>query len=189
MRLARPLLVAVFLFVAPSANRTAAAEAGGRFADPAPPAPAVLANQPPAAKQPNPQATFRAAPKPLPAGAVTHDWTGFLGPAHNGVSTETKLLKNFPKGGPAVVWEMKRGSGYSAPAVLGERLLFFHRVEGEERVECLHAQTGERFWQHAYPSAYTDRYGYSDGPRASPVIANKGDEASVFTVGAEGKLH
>ena len=25
-------------------------------------------------------------PKPLPAGAVTHDWVSFLGPTHNAVS-------------------------------------------------------------------------------------------------------
>ena len=32
-------------------------------------------------------------PKPLPAGAVTHDWKSFLGPTHNAMSTETKLLR------------------------------------------------------------------------------------------------
>ena len=37
------------------------------------------------------QARVVAKPKPLPAGATTHDWTTFLGPTHNAVSTETKL--------------------------------------------------------------------------------------------------
>jgi outer membrane protein assembly factor BamB len=187
MRAARSRLPVLFASALLLAEFASGAEPA--FHDPAPSTPATLAKQAPTPKQPNPQATFHAAPKPLAKAAVIHDWAGFLGPTHNGVSTETRLLKNFPKGGPPVVWEVKKGSGYSAPAVLGERLLLFHRIEGNEVVECLHAGTGERFWQHSYPSAYVDRYGYSDGPRASPVIGGEGDTASVFTIGAEGQLH
>src|SRR5688500_6766613 len=36
--------------------------------------------------------TFHAAPKPLPAGAVTEDWPHFLGPRHNATTKETHLL-------------------------------------------------------------------------------------------------
>jgi outer membrane protein assembly factor BamB len=155
------------------------------FADPAPPQvkelPAIAA---PAA-QANPDVTFHAAPRPLPPGAVTHDWPCFLGPTHDYWSTETKLTPTFPQTGPPLVWEMKKGSGYAAPAILGDGLVLFHRVGDEERVECLHRETGQRYWSFAYATAYQDRYGYSDGPRCSPTIG--GD--SVFTYGAEGKLH
>src|SRR5438552_3150811 len=113
----------------------------------------------------NPAVTFHAKPKPLPAGAVTHDWPYFLGPTHNAISTETKLLKKFPKEGPALVWEMKKGTGYSSPAIVGERLVYLHRLDNEEVVECLEAETGARFWKFAYPTAYEDRYGYNNGPR------------------------
>jgi outer membrane protein assembly factor BamB len=135
--------------------------------------------------QKNPDATFHAAPKPLPKGAVTEDWPCFLGPSHKLVSTETKLLKQFPKDGLKLVWEATRGSGYAAPAILGERLVMFHRVGNEEVVECLHRETGERFWRFAYAAPYRDRYGYNDGPRAAPVIA--GD--SVYTLGVSNLLH
>jgi len=128
---------------------------------------------------------FHAKPRPLPAGAVTHDWKSFLGPTHNAMSTETKLLRAWPKGGPKLVWEMKHGTGYSSPAISGDRLVFFHRVGNEERVECLHRETGERYWQFNYPTQFEDRYGYNNGPRASPVI----DGDHVYTYGAEGKLH
>ena len=60
-----------------------------------------------------------------------------------------------------------------------------HRVGDDEVVDCLEAETGKRFWRFAYPSAYQDRYGYCDGPRAVPVI----DGERVITYGAEGKLH
>ena len=63
--------------------------------DPAPP----RVNTLPVATAPGPKdydrVTFHGVPKPLPAGAVTHDWKWFLGPTHNGVSTETKLLKKW----------------------------------------------------------------------------------------------
>ncbi len=49
----------------------------------------------------HPGVRFHTKPKPLPTGAVTHDWTSFLGPTHNAVSTETKLLKDWPAGGPS----------------------------------------------------------------------------------------
>ena len=69
-------------------------------------------------------------PKPLPAGAVTHDWTSFLGPTHNGVSTETKLSRTLP---PPLVWEFPKGTSYSSPAIAGDRLLFIHRLGNEDR--------------------------------------------------------
>ena len=137
------------------------------------------------AAQPNPDVTVHARPKPLPDGAVTHDWTSFLGPTHNAVSTETKLLKTWPQGGPVLLWEMKKGSGYSAPAIQGERLIFFHRVGDNEVAECLHPETGARLWQFSYAVQYQDRYGYNNGPRSSPLI----DAGRVYTYGAEGILH
>ena len=162
-----------------------AAEGDRKFGDPAPPVVRPLAASAVPAPQRNGEVTFHAKPKPLPAGAVTHDWTSFLGPTHNAMSTETRLLHNWPKTGPKLVWEMKKGTAYSSPAISGDRLLFIHRVGKEERVECLHRETGERFWQYTYPTGFEDRYGYNNGPRASPVI----DGDRVYTYGAEGKLH
>jgi outer membrane protein assembly factor BamB len=157
------------------------------FADPAPPTVAAL--EPVDVPRPTPTAelTFHAAPKPLPPGATTQDWPQFLGPDHNNVSRETKLLEAFDAKGPPRVWEYEKGSGYAAPAVVGERLVLFHRVGDEEVVDCLQPVTGQRYWRYAYPTSYQDRYGYSDGPRGTPAISAALD--SVFTYGAEGKLH
>lgn len=135
--------------------------------------------------QPNPDVTFHSKPKPLPAGAVTHDWKSFLGPTHDGMSTETKLLHNFGKGGPTLVWEMRKGTGYSSPAIAGDRLIYFHRSGDREIVVALHPETGGKYWEFSYPTQFEDRYGYNNGPRASPVI----DGDRVYTYGAEGKLH
>ena len=121
-------------------------------------------------------------PKPLAKDAVTHDWGAFLGPSHNGVSTETKLTRTLP---PPLIWEFAKGSGYASPAVVGERLVVVHRLANEEIVECLHAETGSSQWQARYATEFEDRYGYNNGPRSSPII----DDGRVYTVGAEGKLH
>ena len=121
-------------------------------------------------------------PKPLPRGAVTHDWASFLGPSHNGVSTETRLSRTLP---PPLVWEFPKGTGYASPAVAGGRLVCIHRVANEEIVECLHPETGATLWRFRYATAFEDRYGYNNGPRSSPVI----DEGRVYITGAEGKLH
>jgi outer membrane protein assembly factor BamB len=138
-----------------------------------------------AAAKPNPDVRFHSKPKPLPQGAVTHDWKSFLGPSHNGTSTETKLLREWTKGAPALVWEMRKGTGYSSPAISGDRLVYFHRLDNQEKVECLHPETGAKHWDFSYPTKFEDRYGYNNGPRASPLI----DGDRVYTYGAEGKLH
>ena len=121
-------------------------------------------------------------PKPLPQGAVTHDWTSFLGPTHNARSTETRLSRTLPA---PLLWEFTRGTGYTSPAIAGSRLVFVHRLGDEEVVECLHPGTGAAQWQFRYPTTFQDRYGYNNGPRSSPVI----NEDRVYTMGAEGQLH
>jgi len=128
------------------------------------------------------QARVVGKPKPLPAGAVTHDWTSFLGPTHNAVSTETKLSRTLPV---PLVWEFPKGTSYSSPAIAGDRLMFIHRVGDEEVVECMDALTGASRWNFKYGTVFEDRYGYNNGPRSSPVI----DGTRVYTMGAEGKLH
>jgi outer membrane protein assembly factor BamB len=152
--------------------------------DPNPPQVAKLAPTAAAKAKKYERVTFHGAPKSLPKGAVTHDWKTFLGPTHNGVSTETKLIKTFPTGGPKIVWELETGNGYASPSIQGEHLVYVHRIRDEVVVECLNPQTGDKYWEHRYGTDYADRYGYSNGPRASPII----DNDRVYLLGVEGNL-
>lgn len=113
------------------------------------------------------------------------DWPKLFGPTEDGVCTETNLALDWPKSGPPKLWEMKLGNGYSAPSIVEDRLIVFHRVKDEEVVERLSAETGERVWRFSYPTEYVDRYGYNNGPRCTPIL----DAGRVYTFGAEGKLH
>jgi len=128
--------------------------------------------------------TFRAAPKPLHPEAVVSDWPRFLGPDDDCISPETHLLETIPEEGPAVVWEMEKGSGYTSPVFAGGRLVFFDRIGDEERIDCLDPETGRRYWDYSYPVVYRDRYGFNDGPRASAVI----DSGKVYTLGVRSVL-
>jgi outer membrane protein assembly factor BamB len=118
-----------------------------------------------------------------PAGAA--DWPQFLGPARNGISTETGLLQAWPKEGPPVLWEQEIGEGFSGPVVAGTRLIVFHRVDDEEVITCFNAATGKEQWKYGYPTHYRDDYLKGDGPRSTPLIAGQ----RVYTLGAEGRLH
>src|SRR5580698_3754826 len=54
---------------------------------------------------------------------VAADWPQWRGPQRDGISQETGLLKEWPKDGPKLLWELKdAGSGYSTPAVVGDRI-------------------------------------------------------------------
>ena len=65
------------------------------------------------------------------------------------------------------------------------RLILFHRVGAQEVVEALDPPTGASVWRYPYPTTYRDDFGFDEGPRAVPVIA----DGIVYTFGAEGQLH
>jgi outer membrane protein assembly factor BamB len=113
------------------------------------------------------------------------DWPQFLGPDRNGVYAGPELNEKWAPAGPAVVWRKPVGEGFSGPVVAQGRLILFHRVENREVVESLDARTGAVQWRHAYPATYRDDFGFDEGPRAVPVVA----DGIVYTFGAEGRLH
>ncbi len=112
------------------------------------------------------------------------DWPWFLGPRHTGVSGETDVSLEWGENGPAVLWKQAVGTGYSAPSVLGDRVVVHHREGDQEIVSCRAVKDGSELWQYAYTSSFRDPYGYNNGPRASPVLHN----GRCFTLGAEGML-
>ncbi len=116
---------------------------------------------------------------------VAHDWPQHLGPERNGVYRGPALAESWGAQGPRVVWRKSVGQGFSGPVVAQGRLILFHRVANEEVVEALDALTGAPQWRYAYATTYRDDFGFDEGPRAVPVVAN----GIVYTFGAEGQLH
>lgn len=116
--------------------------------------------------------------------AKATDWPQFLGPTRDGVYAGDDLADAWPKEGPPVVWQKEIGQGFSGPVVAAGSLIFFQRVNDQEEVDCFDARTGQPRWRHKYPTAYRDDFGFDEGPRATPTIA----DGRVFTFGAEGML-
>jgi len=116
---------------------------------------------------------------------VAADWPQFHGPGRDNHSPETGLAKPWPAAGPPVVWTKDVGQGWAGPVVAGGKLVLFHRVGDEEKVEALDPATGKGLWAFAYRAKYRDDFGFDAGPRATPAVA--GD--AVFTLGANGDLH
>jgi outer membrane protein assembly factor BamB len=114
-----------------------------------------------------------------------HDWPQFLGPQRNGVYAGPPLETTWPAAGPKKLWQKTIGTGFAGPVVAGDRLILFHRVNDEEVVDALEARTGAPRWHYAYRTAYRDDFGFDEGPRAVPVVAQN----RVYTFGAEGQLH
>lgn len=123
----------------------------------------------------------------LPAATIAGDWPHFLGPAHDSHSEETGLLRDFPPGGPKILWQVERGAGHAPPVISGDALVFSHGKGETEVIECLDAGTGKSRWRVSYPVENGENYGITDAPRSSPVI----DPATglVFTLGNDSDLH
>ena len=154
------------------------------FEDPAPPRREVLeAMESPGAAD-HPDLTVRGEPRALSASAVTEDWPSFRGPRRDGRSRETRLLVDWPESGPELLWEVARGSGFTSPVIVGDRLVMAHRQRDRIHVDCLHPETGRRYWRHSYETDYRPRYISDDGPSSTPTI--HGDR--VYLQGLQNQL-
>jgi outer membrane protein assembly factor BamB len=120
-----------------------------------------------------------------PSGPRGSDWPRFLGPAGNGKSPETGLLKQWGPNGPPILWQRKLGTGYGIGSVAQGRFFQFERYEDRARLTCLDARSGQFRWKFEYSTDYEDRVGYNNGPRSSPLV----DDDRVYIYGAEGMLH
>lgn len=116
---------------------------------------------------------------------TAEDWPQFLGPLRDGIYQGPALAEEWGEQGPAVVWQIPVGAGLSGPVVAQGHLILFHRIEDEEIVEAIDPRSGASQWRYAYPSSYRDDFGFDEGPRAVPVVAN----GVVYTFGAQGQLH
>jgi outer membrane protein assembly factor BamB len=117
--------------------------------------------------------------------SLAQDWPQFLGPNRTGVYAGTPLADMWGAEGPRIIWRKTVGAGFSGPVVVQGRLLIFHRIANQEIVDALDARSGAAQWRYAYATAYRDDFGFDEGPRAVPVVA----DGVVYTFGAEGQLH
>ena len=118
--------------------------------------------------------------------AAAQDWPQFLGPERNGVYTRSAARRNLAGAGAARRLAQDRsGRDSAARSSSRDASSSFTASANEEVVEALDARTGAAQWRYAYPTTYRDDFGFDEGPRAVPVVA----DGIVYTFGAEGQLH
>jgi outer membrane protein assembly factor BamB len=115
------------------------------------------------------------------------DWPQWRGPNRDGISQETGLLKEWPSGGPKLVWQVKdMGDGYSTPAVVGSRLYVMSSTGMDnEMVKALSTTDGKEIWSvkigKVGPNTPGNNY---PGPRCTPTV----DGERVYVLGSDGDL-
>jgi outer membrane protein assembly factor BamB len=121
----------------------------------------------------------------LRSAAAAGDWPQILGPHRNGDADNESLADAWPADGPKTLWQRPVGRGYAGLAVVGDTGVLFHRVQNEEVVEAIEANTGKSKWRFAVPTNYVSGISPDDGPRCVPLIhrdPTRGDKVIVFGV-------
>lgn len=115
------------------------------------------------------------------------DWPQWRGPQRSGTSPEKGLLKQWPGGGPRLLWQVNDiGDGYSTPVVVGRRIyLMSNRGMDNEFVQALSTADGKPIW--------TTRVGNVGNPEQNPPYPKARSTPTVdgnfiYALGSDGDL-
>ena len=77
------------------------------------------------------------------------DWPQFRGPDRNAISAETGLLRQWPEGGPKVLWSVEACEGYASAAIHSGRVYFndYDRKGRAWLVRCVTLEEGKEVWR------------------------------------------
>jgi outer membrane protein assembly factor BamB len=114
---------------------------------------------------------------------ASDDWPQWRGPKRDGISGEHGLLKDWPAGGPPVLWRGNgAGTGYSSFSAAHGRLYTLGARTGTEYLMAYDAASGKKLWEIAHGRRFGNDMG--DGPRSTPTV----DGDRLYTFGASGDL-
>jgi outer membrane protein assembly factor BamB len=113
------------------------------------------------------------------------DWPGWRGADRTDVSTETGLLKEWPEGGPKLLWKAKDlGGGYSTPSVAGGRIYLMGSKGSDEFAIALDAKDGKQLWETKIgPVGKPNQRPSYPGSRSTPTV--DGDHVYVLASGGD----
>lgn len=115
--------------------------------------------------------------------AGAEDWPQWRGAKGDGVSMD-KTWDAARVNEGKVLWKIDAGEGYSAVAVVKERVFTVGNAGGKDSVLCLDAATGKELWRFSYPCGTDGSY---PGPRCSPAVDV--GQAAVYVLSREGGLY
>ncbi len=118
-------------------------------------------------------------------GASAQDWPQWRGANRDAKAEGFKAPKEWPAQ-LTQKWKDTVGFGDTTPALVGDRLFVFSRVDTEENVICLDAANGKEIWRKKYEAAQVGGPAAREhsGPRSSPAVA----DGKVVTFGVTGAL-
>ncbi len=97
------------------------------------------------------------------------DWPQFHGPNRDNKSPDKGLLKKWPKGGPARIWEAAGlGEGYSTVSIAGGRVYTTGSIDDDCVITALDMD-GKRVWSRKNGEAWDRSY---PGTRSTPTITD-----------------
>lgn len=111
-------------------------------------------------------------------------WPQWRGPNRDDISTETGLIQDIPTGGPPRLWLFENcGTGYSGPAIVGDKLYILGGRDGSDHLLCLDVASGKELWasEPLGPMLTND---WGDGPRSTPTV----DGDQIYVMASEGNL-
>jgi outer membrane protein assembly factor BamB len=111
------------------------------------------------------------------------DWPHRRGPDLSGRASDEYLIDAWPEEGPPVLWTKSMGDGYSAMAVVGDRVFVQTQSMTSQNVECWDANSGQLRWRTRYAWPY-QTHGLYPGPRSTPFWNND----SLYIVGPGGEF-
>lgn len=115
----------------------------------------------------------------LTATAAPGDWPTWRGPKRDGLSTETGLLKQWPAGGPPLLWKATGcGTGYSSVSVADGRVITMGDGPDGARVLAFDL-SGKPLWQSETIGKPGGNY---PGTRGTPAI----DDGLIYALGQFG---
>jgi outer membrane protein assembly factor BamB len=122
----------------------------------------------------------------LSVAAIAADWPQWRGPNRDGISQETGLLKEWPQGGPRLLWQLKDiGAGYSTPSVVGERLyLLSNKGTDDESVQAREVKDGSPVWSTRIGKVGPNQGPQYPGARSTPTV----DGERLYALGSDGDL-
>lgn len=103
----------------------------------------------------------------LGARAVHAGWPQFRGPDRDGKADETGLLKEWPEGGPEMLWRIDYlGHGFTSAAV-SDGMIYTTGLRGKQGVIYAMDLQGELQWKKPYGKGWT---GAHPGTRSTPTL-------------------
>jgi len=113
------------------------------------------------------------------------DWPQWRGPNRDGISKETGLLKEWPKDGPKLVWQLDDvGVGYGAVAVVGDRIYLTGNKDDQEFVAVRSAKDGKVIWSTPLGKVGPNQMQQYPAARTTPTV----DGDRVYALGSDGDL-